>query len=57
MVRTQNKHEPPERFPDTFATRMRSARSPAMTRKQNYLKGTHGQNKTETNGLFSLAFN
>lgn len=50
-VRTQNKHEPPERFPDTFATRMRNARSPATMRKQNYLKGTHGQNKTETNGL------
>lgn len=56
----KQKHQPPERFPDTSATRTRSARSPAAAataRKQNYLKGARGnkrKQKAERSVLFRL---
>lgn len=40
-----NEHEPPEHFPDTFATRTRSARSPATT--QHKIISNEHKGKTE----------
>lgn len=51
QTKDTNKYKPPEHFPDTFATRMRSARSPA-TKQHKIISNKHKSKTEQKRGTF-----